>query len=119
MKASAYIFTLLTLFFVAQPYIVRCQQDLIAANEAKQAECCSRSCDKKQATENPQTKDCDKTNSCNPFAGCSGCQYLPTTRFQYKSLAAAADKLRSPSFSENTAAGFITNCWNPPEMSAC
>lgn len=121
MKLIACIFTILTLLFMAQPYIVRCQQKLTGeVVEAKMLTDNSKNkCTKSQEEKQTQEKDCDTAVNCKLSTGCTSCHYLATGKVQYNSLEASSIKLPNPTSEQNTLAGFITDCWNPPEMMSC
>jgi|GEM_PF-3818151 len=111
MKPGAFILTILLLFFTAQPLLLRCQ--MIA--ELKPAKnCCGRSCGKKQE-EKPAGRDCNRTDACNPFAGCGQCQYTVASKYFYSPVVPAVLKPASVSAGGDIETGFQSDCWHPPE----
>lgn len=115
MKQAAYILTILMLFFMAQPFLVNCQAQVKPVS--KITGCCGgNSCHKKSKDEKAPVKDCDRTNACNPFAGCSQCQYIPTSKFTYplRTVNSISEKIAISS--ENIQAGYSNDCWHPPKF---
>jgi hypothetical protein len=117
MKPTAYILSILMLFLVAQPLLVNCQ---LRAQLKAPKTCCAKSmhkgCDKKDTKKKSESKDCDRTTGCNPFAGCSQCQYITVSKFFYSSGFEQISAKRIPSLNEKTQSGYGTNCWQPPEL---
>ncbi len=116
MKQAAYILTILMLFFMAQPLLVNCQAQL--QRVSKMTGCCGgKSCHKKEVQDKKTpVKDCDRTNACNPFAGCSQCQYIPTSKFTYPLHPINAVSEKMAISSENIQTGYSNDCWHPPKF---
>src|SRR5437870_2790589 len=112
MKQAASILTILMLFFTAQPMLVQCQPGMPDVKPAKG--CCAKTCNKKQQKK-ADTRDCNRTDACNPFAGCSQCQYIIASKFFYNTNLSIAARQNSYAPSEHILAGFQPDCWQPPE----
>ena len=116
MKQPAYILTILMLFFMVQPFVVNCQAQVKPVS--KMTGCCGgESCHKKEKDKKTESKDCDRTNACNPFAGCSGCQYVAGSKFLYSSINIQTRLKKITLASENISSGFSSDCFQPPELS--
>jgi hypothetical protein len=115
MKQTAYILTLLMLFSIAQPFVVDCQAKQAHA-KTKVTGCCKKNTCNKKEKEEP-AKDCDKTTSCNPFAGCSLCQYIAASKYTYSPYVLNANFYGRILNNDNVLAGFSNNCWRPPKFS--
>jgi hypothetical protein len=116
MKAAASILTILMLFFTAQPVLVQCQP--VMRDPKPVSNCCGKTCNKKQEKK-PDTRDCNRTDACNPFAGCSQCHYIAASKFFYNSGLSIAGQRNSYAPGENILAGFQPDCWQPPELTPC
>jgi hypothetical protein len=116
MKPGASILTILMLFFTAQPVLVRCQP--VVSDPKPAMSCCAKTCHKKQEKK-ADTRDCDRTNACNPFAGCSQCHYIAVSKFFYNGNLSIAYQRNSYAPGENILAGFQPDCWQPPELTVC
>jgi hypothetical protein len=114
MKQAAYILTLLMLFSMAQPLIVNCQVKLAHAKTEETGCCKKNACNKKQKEE--PAKDCDKTSSCNPFAGCSLCQYIAASKFTYSLHEINTNSYGRIINNDDVLAGFSNDCWRPPKF---
>ncbi len=114
MKYPAYILTTLMLFFMAQPFVVNCQAQIKTVSQI--TGCCGgKSCHKKEKDQKTEGKDCDRTNACNPFAGCSSCQYIAVSKFFYASMSTQAGITKEIPAPENITQGFSNDCFHPPE----
>jgi hypothetical protein len=123
MKPVASILSLLMLFLMAQPMIMECQAMVKVEPPATTcgANSCHKAMAKKKAAEKScsgKSKECDKTNACNPFASCSQCQYVAASRYLYAGDQTLADSKRSYPTNENSVTGFRNDCWQPPEFSS-
>ena len=129
MKPVAYFFTVMLLFLNLQPILVNCQGLVkpggtlscppVKSTCQKTANSCSMSKKKtcpKSRSENPKNKDCDRTAGCNPFASCSQCHYIVTNRSLYLNSIILLTKVRLSSLNEDIQAGFLADCWHPPEF---
>lgn len=123
MKPVASILSLLILFLMAQPMIMECQA--MVKQEPPATTCGAGSCHKAAAKKKladkrcaDKSKECDKTNTCNPFASCSQCQYVAASRYLYAGDQVLASSKRSYTVNENIATGFRNDCWQPPEFSS-
>ncbi len=119
MKPVAYILSLLMLFLMAQPLLIECQAMVKVEPEPVKEGCCAKTC---QKTKKPadkscssKSKECDRTNTCNPFASCSQSQYTVTSRYIYAGDQILAASKRSYPTNENIVSGFRNDCWQPPE----
>jgi hypothetical protein len=103
------------LFFTAQPLLVYCQRP--GKEPVQRSSCCSpKTCHKKEKLPKPANGDCDRTNSCNPFASCSQCQYVAAYRFTYTISIDQITDSKKVIRKENIASGFLAECWQPPEF---
>jgi hypothetical protein len=125
MKPVASILSLLMLFLMAQPMLMECQAMIKAEQEPVKAMCGARSCHKTTETKktaekscSSKSKECDKTNTCNPFASCSQCQYVAASRYLYAGDQTLAGSKRSYPTNENSVTGFRNDCWQPPELNS-
>jgi hypothetical protein len=116
MKKAASILTILLLFFTAQPVLLRCQPAIPDAKPARN--CCAKTCNKKQEKK-ADTRDCNQTDACNPFAGCSQCHYIAVSKFFYNSNLSITYQRNSYAPGEDILAGFQPDCWQPPELALC
>jgi len=116
MKPAAFIFSVLMLFFTAQPFLVRCQP--MAQKPANEMACCGgKSCHKKEMPQKAENKNCDGSNSCNPFAGCSQCQYTTLSATIRIEMIELIDPNKGIIHHEALQSGFLSDCWHPPESS--
>jgi len=122
MKPVASILSLLILFLMAQPLIMECQA--MVKVEPPATVCGANSCHKTMAKKkladkscSSKSKECDKTNSCNPFASCSQCQYVAASRYMYAGDPTLVNHKRSYITNESIVTGFRNDCWQPPEHS--
>ncbi|MES2371705.1 MAG: hypothetical protein V4557_03935 [Bacteroidota bacterium] len=123
MKPVASILSLLMLFLMAQPMIMECQA--MVKVEPPATVCGANSCPKAMAKKkladkscSSKSKECDRTNTCNPFASCSQCQYVAASRYLYAGDQILAGSKRSYTANENIVTGFRNDCWQPPEFSS-
>ncbi len=123
MKPVASILSLLILFLMAQPMIMECQA--MVKVEPPATVCGANSCHKAMAKKkladkscSSKSKECDKTNSCNPFASCSQCQYIVVSRYMYAGDPTLVNHKRSYATNENIVTGFRNDCWQPPELNS-
>jgi hypothetical protein len=113
-KPAAYILALLMLFLMAQPLVVEC-----VAASAQKAEpvSCKRNqrCPMKPTCPREDNKECERSTGCNPFASCSQCHFVNASKFLYAPASGIAidDNIIQPG--EKVVAGFINDCWHPPE----
>ena len=116
MKPAAIFLTTLLLFLMAQPILVNCQVKHQESKPAAAGCCGGKSCSKKQKEKKEESKDCDRTNACNPFAGCSGCQYVAASKYFYSPMSSENVSARMITGAENIQPGFSNDCWNPPRL---
>lgn len=117
MKPAAYILTLLMLFLIVQPIVVEC----VAASSAEPAKAAckmKRSCPMKPACteEDENNNECERSASCNPFASCSQCHFVNASKFLYAPAMGMVRDSRTIMAGEKLVAGFIADCWQPPEF---
>jgi hypothetical protein len=101
------------LFLFVQPVLLQCQE--LTKMPPKMSCCSSKKCnmpDKK----NKDSKDCDRTGACNPFAGCSQAQYTNPSRYFHPENFLIGQPLKKPATLGVIQAGFIVDCWHPPEL---
>jgi hypothetical protein len=113
MKPAAYILIVMMLFLNLQPLLVNCQMRVVTP-EIRTTCNGSRCCSEKE-TEDTEKKSEEHSEGCNPFAGCSQCQYLASYKIINLPKPAPVAKTRLFTASEDLQQGFITDCWHPPE----
>jgi hypothetical protein len=116
MKPAACLLTILVLFFMAQPILVNCQLQHKESIPAMKNCCGGKACHKNENNKKQESKDCDRTNACNPFAGCSGCQYIAASKYFYSPISAENISATMIKGTENIQPGFSNDCWNPPKL---
>jgi hypothetical protein len=114
MKPAACLLTFLMFFGIVQPVLLDCygndkQPDITSTCSA------SKSCSKKEGAGKPSEEDTDRTAGCNPFASCSGCQYVFNHKVVYFRAISPAIKVKLFTAGEDIQSGFISDCWHPPE----
>lgn len=78
--------------------------------------CCDgNTCHKKEKNKKTENKDCDRTNACNPFAGCSLCHYTAASKYLYAASSVQKPIKKITLSSEAVHSGFTADCWNPPK----
>ena len=121
MRPAAFIFCILMLFFTAQPLLVYCQLQPKKETTHVTGCCRAKSCQKKgkEKEKKSENRDCDNTNSCNPFASCARCQYVAVYRiFCIESI---DQKISNKSIvtNEDLQKGYLRDCWHPPKVGLC
>jgi hypothetical protein len=116
MKPAAYILTLLMLFFMLQPVLIQCQASALAECAPPKTSWGGNSCGSKAALPKKETKDCERTAPCNPFASCSQCHYVAASKIVYAALIAQTDNRLHLHQGDNITSGFLNDCWHPPEL---
>lgn len=120
MKFAAHILSLLMLCMMAQPLLIECQAKSIKAAAKTH---CGKSCHKKKtepagerkSCNSDKNKECDRTSSCNPFAACSQCQYMASSKYDCSNSMVVVKKDQRPAPGDTLSPGFGNNCWQPPE----
>lgn len=117
MKATAYIFTTLMLFLMAQPVIINCQERMETCATVKPS-CGGNSCSASQ-----EKKETDKDSreripqdGCNPFAACSGCHFIAIMKSFQVSAPEVCSVQKIIPRNENRCSDFTGDAWNPPEF---
>jgi hypothetical protein len=116
MKPAAYILIVLMLFFMLQPVLIQCQVYALAECAPPKTGCGGNSCSSKAAVPKKETKDCERTAPCNPFASCSQCHYVAASRIIYAATAAQMTNRLNSHQGDNITSGFLNDCWHPPEL---
>jgi hypothetical protein len=112
MKIAAYILTLLMLFLVVQPLVIEC----VAATKSPEQQCKIKRCvPAKPACPKEDNKECERSTACNPFASCSQCHFVNASKFLYAPGVGIAENSITSSHDEKVTAGFMNDCWHPPE----
>lgn len=114
MKYKAFFFYVLMLFLVLQPLLVTCQ----AVRENPAGCCYAKNCNRKEKSQTPVSKKCDDGIACNPFASCSQAQFITVTGMSFMETVPVGNKQAIRHQHENAIAGFIADCFHPPEASA-
>lgn len=114
MKPAACLLIILMLFSSLQPLLLDCY----GKNEQPvSASTCSanKSCSKKEGAGKTSKEDTNRTEGCNPFASCSGCQYVVSHKVIHFRTISPAIKIKLFTAGEDIQSGFISDCWHPPE----
>jgi hypothetical protein len=113
MKPAAHILTLLMLFLMVQPLVVEC----VAATKPPEQQCKLKRCvPVKPTCPKEDNKECERSTSCNPFASCSQCHFVNASKFLYAPAMGMLVNKTVISHNEKVAAGFMNDCWHPPEV---
>jgi hypothetical protein len=118
MKLRAFLLVAMVLFFTVQPILLCCQLETKVVEEMA---CCSS---EEEQCPIATTKGCKQednpcnssSNTCNPFASCSQSIYIAGSKFNWPGTPLKDITQQPIRFNEKIAAGFMANCWQPPEM---
>lgn len=114
MKPAAFLLIILVLFSSVQPLVLDCygkENQPGSASTCDAGKCCSN----KDATNKTSGNETARTEGCNPFASCSGCQYVVNQKVINFRINISSSKFKLFTGSEDIRSGFISDCWHPPE----
>ena len=116
MKPAAFLLIILVLFGSVQPLMLDCygKEDQATGTSACEAGKC---CSKNKAAGKTSGKEPTRTEGCNPFASCSGCQYVVNQKVINFKINISAIQVKLFTGSDDVRPGFISDCWHPPEHS--
>jgi hypothetical protein len=117
MKPAALFFIFLMTFGTIHPLVSNCRSEgkaSIVKSTCGARTCCSKK-DKNSKTPPPAEQNNERSEVCNPFASCSGCQFTANYKIIYAKIITPAIKVKLYTSSENIQTGFIADCWHPPE----
>ena len=78
---------------------------------------CRKVCgENKSNQKNTPDKNCDTTTRCNTSSCCFVYQYLPAEETNYKNGWSESLKQRPPHYTERPVSGYLSDCWQPPEV---
>lgn len=115
LKTVASILTSLLLFLTVQPLLLNCFSAEGGQQRMEQGCCSTGRCHNKQPVNRSGNRDSEHANGCNPFAGCSGCQYVAAARVNYTTQLQSQSDVYPLPFSEDEHRGFGGQCFQPPE----
>jgi len=114
MKSTAFFLIILVLFGSVQPLMLDCYgQEKQAGSTATCT--ANKCCSKKEPAGKTSGKETARTEGCNPFASCSGCQYVVSHKVINFRINISSTKVKLVAGSEDIRSGFISDCWHPPE----
>lgn len=114
MKPAACLLSFLMFFGTVQPVLLDCYG---MDKQADNTSTCSagKSCSKNEEPDKTSKEDAGRTTGCNPFASCSGCQYVVNPKLIYTRTISPVMKVKLFTAGENIQPGFLSDCWHPPE----
>lgn len=78
---------------------------------------CRKVCgENKSNQKNTPDKNCDTTTRCNTSSCCFVYQYLPAEETNCKNGWSESLKQIPPHYTERPVSGYLSDCWQPPEV---
>jgi hypothetical protein len=109
MKAAAYTFLFILVFFTMQPFFS------IVSDKSESSQCASKATCCKKAKKVPVEKDGCEKKGCNPFMGCVyGNFYTFVSSFLHLSPL-IVPKQKRETFNDNRVVSNSSDCWHPPK----